>query len=274
MLIQAPWFLIRSIVTVKSPKASMLIRKYPTSFARVEQKKNVSAAKLRLTSSQVERLKKKANDQLSKEGVRPYSRFEAIAAHIWRCASKARQQIGENQLTAVRSAVNIRNRLIPPLPQNYFGNALAKTVTSKCYVGDIISNPLCYVAQKIREAVNVVTNEYIRSQLNDVNLGREQLDYIRAFFLGQGPRMSVPYSGNHIISVVSWMTMSVYEADFGWGKPMHFGFGLVTKQNMVRLIQSPDGDGVIVFLNFETAQLQLIKKFFYEDCSEDRNSKM
>jgi len=230
----------------------------------IEQRKR-SAALFKLSSRQVEILRKKANDKASKEGVRPYSRFEVIAAHIWRCASKARASAhNSNQPTLVRFSVDIRSRLNPPLPQNYFGNALAKTVTPKCYEGDIISNPMSYAAQKIREAVYVVTEEYIRSQLS-VTLGKEQLDSIRAFFMGQGHRANVPYAGDHNILLTSWMGMPVYEADFGWGKPMHYGLASTFQEDRAAILPSSDGDGVAVTMFFQTKLMQLFKILLYED---------
>nr|KYP33875.1 Anthranilate N-benzoyltransferase protein 2 [Cajanus cajan] len=169
-----------------------------------------------------------------------------------------------DQPTLVRFSANIRNRLIPPLPQNYFGNALARTVTPECSVGDVISNPLCYASQKIREALYVVTNEYIRSQLSST-LGQEQLDYISSFFHGQGQQhKGVPYSGSHNILLTSWISMPVYEADFGWGKPVHFGLADVSQVDRAMITRSSDGDGVVVFMHFQASQMQLFKKFFYD----------
>ncbi|QHN86054.1 Anthranilate N-benzoyltransferase protein [Arachis hypogaea] len=55
-------------------------------------------------------------------------------------ASKTRRELKENQPTVAKFDVNIQNRLNPPLPQNYFGNALAPTVIPTCYVGEIINH--------------------------------------------------------------------------------------------------------------------------------------
>ncbi|XLT34824.1 hypothetical protein HN873_066116 [Arachis hypogaea] len=63
------------------------------------------------------------NDFQSRE---PYSRFEAIGAHLWRSACKARE-LSKHQPTVFQTVVDIRKKLNPPLPQNYFGNALAFT---------------------------------------------------------------------------------------------------------------------------------------------------
>ncbi|XP_061364408.1 spermidine hydroxycinnamoyl transferase-like [Gastrolobium bilobum] len=229
-----------------------------------EQKKKTTASSLKLTSEEVEKLKKKANDQSLKDGTKPYSRYEAVAAHIWRCASKARE-LDENQPTLVRTIADIRTRLNPPLPRNYFGNGLTRTVTTTCYVGEIISSPLSYAAKKIRESLDLLTNEYIRSQL-DVIFDQEKLNFLRGFFLGQGERMIAPFFGNPNLLIVSWMSMPVYEADFGWGRAVHFGVGFLAPDDRVWIVQSPEGDGsVIVFMHFQIECMQLFEKFFYED---------
>ncbi|KAL2971942.1 hypothetical protein AAZX31_15G227200 [Glycine max] len=227
------------------------------------ERKKVSATILKLTSSHLERLKKKANDQPSKEGSRPYTRFEVVAAHIWRCASKARES-GENHPTLVTFSVNFRNRLNPPLPQNYFGNALAKVVTPECYEGDIISNPLGFAAQKIREAAQMVTDESIRSQLH-ASLGQGQLNHIRAFFTGHAHSINNPFDVNHSIFLTSWMNMPVYESDFGWEKPLHFGIVSRAQVDRATILPSPDGDGVVITIFFQTALMELFLKFFFED---------
>lgn len=228
-----------------------------------EQEKKTTVVTLKLTSEQVQKLKNKANDQSQKEGSRPYSTYEAIVAYIWRCASKARQ-LDNLQPTLVRFIVDIRNRLNPPLPKNYFGNAYAPTVTPTCYIGDIISNPLSYAAQKIREAVDLIKNEYIRSQ-QDYIRGQKQLYHIRSSFQFQGEhRQNSPFYGNPNLSIVSWMHMPWYEADFGWGKPMYYGPGILSPSDKAIIIRFLDGS-IIVSMHFQIAHMQLFTKFFWED---------
>jgi hypothetical protein len=70
--------------------------------------------------------------------IRPYSQYEAIASHIWRCACKARAG-DDRQPTRVRIAVDVRNRMKPPLPRRYFGNAVFITVTLTCLYGELLS---------------------------------------------------------------------------------------------------------------------------------------
>ena len=142
---------------------------------------------------------------------------------------------------------------------------MAATVTPRCYVGETLSKPLSYAAQKVREAIEMLTNEYIRSQL-DIVLGEEQLDCIKALFSGQGERRNAPFAGNPNLQITSWMSMPVYEADFGWGKPMYFGLAYVSAQDRAVILLSPHGDGsVIVSMHFQIAHMQLFKKYFYEN---------
>nr|KYP36548.1 Anthranilate N-benzoyltransferase protein 2 [Cajanus cajan] len=131
-----------------------------------------------------------------------------------------------------------------------------------------MSKPLSYAAQKVREANEMVSNEYIRSQSEAV-LGQEHLDCIKAFFMGQGERSLAHFPGNPNIQITSWMNLPVYEADFGWGKPIYFGLGYVNSHDRALILLSPEGDGsVIVSIHFQIAHMQLFKKLFYEDYSK------
>ena len=102
--------------TTKSP---LVIRSLD---AKEKQKKETSMALLKLTRDQVEGLKNRANNETpyQENGVstiRPYSRYEAISGHMWRCAWKARRALDrDNQPTKVRIVVDVRNWLNPPLP--------------------------------------------------------------------------------------------------------------------------------------------------------------
>ncbi|KAL5149850.1 Spermidine hydroxycinnamoyl transferase [Glycine soja] len=113
------------------PALKPLPLKLGSTDTKEEQEKEKTSVMLRLTSQQVEKLKKKANDERPKKD----------DTKSWRCASKARE-LEDLQPTVVRVPVDIRNRLNPPLPRNYFGNALAAALTPKCLTKELITNPL------------------------------------------------------------------------------------------------------------------------------------
>ncbi|MED6133052.1 hypothetical protein PIB30_024731 [Stylosanthes scabra] len=233
-----------------------------------EQKKSRREARFKLTAEQVQKLKQKAHIGGDSESMqRPVSRFEAIGAHIWRCACMARG-LDKSQPTLAKTMVNVRNKVNPPLPKNYFGNAIASTVTSTCCVGDIISEPLGYTAKKIREAVERVSNdEYIRSQLEHIAEVQDGMDSIRTQFLEKGEyKANASFYGNPNIVLGSWTHFPVYETDFGWGKPNYFGPTYVSPFDMGIVAPSPDGDdgSVLVLLCFQIEHMDKFIKHFWD----------
>ncbi|KAI4357041.1 hypothetical protein L6164_001016 [Bauhinia variegata] len=183
-----------------------------------ERKKETCVALLPLSSDQVLKIKNKANEETAVSSLvratRPYSRYEAITAHIWRSGNKARNH-DKQQPTIVRFLGDTRNRLKPPLPRNYFGNAVARMLTPMCSSGEIISNPLGYAPRKYKK-------ELTRLQRST--------------------------------------------RDFGWGKPLYMGPGILNEDGKTFILPSPSEDGsVIIALRFQTAHMEAFQKFFYED---------
>ncbi|KAJ4957767.1 hypothetical protein NE237_024878 [Protea cynaroides] len=232
------------------------------SDASVERKKETTVAMLRLTSDQVEKLKNKANEGRTEESGRVFSRYEAVAGHMWRCACKARAHDNE-QLTKLRVVVDCRNRLRPPLPQGYFGNATFPT-TPTSLAGELLAKPLGYASGKIREAVEKMTDEYVRSTI-DFLKSQDDLTPFRTSFHTVGCTQGV-FFGNPNLAVTSWVGLPIYDADFGWGKPIHMGPGSLGFDGKSFILPGREGDGsFIVALRLQVAHMDDFKKFFYED---------
>jgi len=227
-----------------------------------ETKMKTTASVLKLTTEQVEKLKKAANNN---NEVLRFSTYEVVATHVWRCACKARG-LDDVQPTVIRLLGDIRNRINPPLPQNYFGNALVAPLTPLCYVKDIVNEPLSYGAGKIREAIGLLSNpEYIRSNLDFIRC-QESLDFIRTAIVEIGKTKAARFYGNPNMNITSWMSMPVYEADFGWGKPLFFGSALVLPDGTSHIMRSSSGDGsLLVSVHLQSRYMELFKNFFYQD---------
>ncbi|KAI4297280.1 hypothetical protein L6164_037174 [Bauhinia variegata] len=149
-------FLDRTILRFPNPnpahfdhsECKPLPLKLGSSDYKEEKEKETTVASLKITKDQVEKLTQKANNQiitnqetLFHQVQRPYSRYEVLAAHIWRSASKARQN-DPNQPTVVRIVGDVRSKFNPPLPRNFLGNAILRAVTPTAIVGDIVSNTI------------------------------------------------------------------------------------------------------------------------------------
>ncbi|KAM7523620.1 hypothetical protein LguiA_013522 [Lonicera macranthoides] len=108
-----------------------------------EIKKETTIVMLKLDKKDIEKLKNKANNG---ENNYPlcYTRYEVVAGHMWRCACKARRHASQ-QLTWLYFPMDVRNRIEPPLPQFYFGNAVYRAAATSTS-GELISKPLSYAS--------------------------------------------------------------------------------------------------------------------------------
>lgn len=94
-----------------------------------ERKKKTVVAMLKLSKSQVEKLRSRVNTSKYADPARGFTRYETVSGHVWRCACKARGHSPE-QPASVGISVDIRNRMQPPLPRGYFGNATLDVVAA------------------------------------------------------------------------------------------------------------------------------------------------
>ncbi|KAJ7942588.1 spermidine hydroxycinnamoyl transferase-like [Quillaja saponaria] len=233
------------------------------SDSKEQQKKETSLAFLRVTKEQIDSLKKEANalqggNNHHSRQPRPYSRYEVVAAHMWRCACKARQD-NKNQPTVIRLVADIRNRLKPTIPLNFTGNVVLPVLTPACRFGDILSNPLSFAAQKIREATETLTDEHVRAAL-DYAENLQNVDSLR-----YGNREGF-YYGNPNLAIGSMIGIPLYDVDFGWGKPVYYDPGNMGIQDGKSLIiPSPDGDGsLFIHVRLQTQHMEAFKKYFYD----------
>ncbi|OVA05082.1 Transferase [Macleaya cordata] len=228
-----------------------------------ERSKETTVTMLKLTKEQVEKLKQKANIDRTKDDmkVRMYSRYESLAGHIWRCTCKARGHDDE-QLTGLRISVDCRHRLRPPLPPKYFGNVTFKS-TPVAKSGDLMKKPLSYAASKMREGAEMFNDDYIRSSVEYLKNESDWSRIRRGFHSVGCPQGD--YLGNPNLAVTSWIGLSIYDADFGWGKPIYMGPATLGFDGKSFVIPG-DGDGsLLIALRLRVDHMEAFKEFFYQD---------
>ncbi|AES80868.1 putative transferase [Medicago truncatula] len=227
---------------------------------------------LKFTKKQVEKLKNKANNNENK--VRGYTSFEVISGYLWRCVSKVRFEGNWNQPTRLTTLVNCRNRLNPPLPMNYFGNATFPTVTQTCSFDDVVNKPFCSVVGKVREAVKKVNDEYVRSVLDYV-ANQKDMNLLRDKFYNFAKRNG-QFGGEPNLYVVGWTNFPFNESDFGWGKPDCMVPGIVNSDGIGKayILDEANGDGFVVSVCLQPFHIDALKKLFYEDMEMITSSKL
>ncbi|KAF7154446.1 hypothetical protein RHSIM_Rhsim01G0026800 [Rhododendron simsii] len=228
-----------------------------------ERKKETTLVMLKLSKEQIQKLMQEANEFPSVyTSSKPFTRYEAVTAHLWRCASKARLHEIE-QLTCVRFTMDFHSRMVPPLPKHFFGNAVLPMRSATITSGELLSKPLGYGCSKIREAVEKVTDEYVRSSLTYLKREKDlsKLRYPNVVGSTQGA-----FFGNPNIVVTSWIGLPLCGVDFGWGKEIYMGPGTVGFDGKSFIFPSRDEDGSLdAPFRLRVEHMDAFKKFFYEN---------
>ncbi|KAJ9548271.1 hypothetical protein OSB04_020814 [Centaurea solstitialis] len=228
-----------------------------------DREKETEVTMLKLTATQVEKLRNKANKSRKSDTTRGFTRYEAITAHIWRTACKVRNHKPE-QPTALAITVDIRSKMRPPLPRKYFGNGIINVIATG-RSGEMVSNPLGYGSSKIREAIDKVDDDHVNSVI-DFLKGQEDLSKLRDLQPSSDDDGDGHCYGNPNLGVISWLTLPLYGADFGWGKEVHMGPGTHDSDGASLILPGKDGDrSVVVALCLQAKYMNDFRKVFYQD---------
>ncbi|KAF7080735.1 LOW QUALITY PROTEIN: hypothetical protein CFC21_084762 [Triticum aestivum] len=175
------------------------------------------------------------------------STFCALSAHVWRCMCAARR-LPTDAETRLTFPANFRRSLLrPPLPARYFGNGIIMVGTA-CKVRDVVADgledqaPLAPVAGRIRDAVRGLDDELVRSTI----------DYLETTPTMPAAR-SMPATE---LRINSWLGMPVYDADFGWGKPLAMQRAVQQRAGLVYLADNGEDGGVRVLVSEPSSVLE------------------
>ncbi|CAI9752856.1 unnamed protein product [Fraxinus pennsylvanica] len=157
-------------------------------------------------------LKSKANDEIGKTctGV---SSLQALLAHVWRSMIRCSNTNDANIKTTFKLYVGTRNRLCPPLPEGYFGNAIQGGAAT-AMPNDLLSNGLGWAAQQLNQMIAAKTLE-------------ETKNYYENWL--KCPQLPMKGARTNTFVVGSSPRFNVYGNDFGWGKPVAVRAGLANK---------------------------------------------
>lgn len=180
-----------------------------------------------LSSNSISKLKQKAN--LENKNSIKISSLQAVSALVWRSITRARNSPC-NQQTHCRLAVNNRSRLVPRVPEDYFGNCI-QTIRGTAKAGELLSAPLGYAARLLNRAVadhdDVAVRGFLSGWVKDpfiYNLG--QFFDPNSVMMGSSPRFQM------------------YRCEFGLGKAVAVRSGYANKfDGKVTLYQAADGGG-------------------------------
>lgn len=204
----------------------------------------------KITRDQLNMLKAKSKED---GNTIPYSSYEMLSGHVWRCTCKARK-LPDDQETKLYIATSGRSRLDPPLPPGYFGNVIF-TATPIALAGDLISKPTWYAASRIHDAVARMDNDYSRSALDYLELQPDLSALVRGAHTFRCPNLGI----------TSWIRLPIHDADFGWGRPIFMGPGGIPYDGLSFIIPSSTDDGSLsIAIGLQSEHMKVFEKLFYE----------
>ncbi|AET03780.1 shikimate/quinate hydroxycinnamoyltransferase [Medicago truncatula] len=180
-----------------------------------------------------------------------YTTYEMLAGHVWRSVCIARS-LPNDQETKLYIPTDGRSRLQPPLPLGYFGNVIFST-TPIALASDLISKPTWYAASRIHNALLRMDDEYMKSAIDYLELQHD----IRA--IPRNPNVKCPN-----LAIISWAKFPIYDADFGWGRPIFMGPG-ADFDGQCFIIPSSTNDGSLsVVISLQHEHMEVFKELVYD----------
>ncbi|PRQ27334.1 putative vinorine synthase [Rosa chinensis] len=163
----------------------------------------------------------KLKEQAATSSLQNPSRVEAVSAFIWKCATAAwKAKSGQSAPSLITHAVNLRRRAEPNFSQNCMGNFV-------CLAGAIANGhqreqelELSSLVSKMREATSKFNGDLV-AKLQ----GQDGLATISKVFQDMAEAITLSTNGDdqvemNFIGYTSIAYSGVYDADFGWGKPL------------------------------------------------------
>ncbi|QCE09730.1 shikimate O-hydroxycinnamoyltransferase [Vigna unguiculata] len=253
--ISVPPFIDRTLLRAREPpQPAFPHHEYQLSRPRINTttttNTDVVASILKVSGEQVNILKGKYKED---GNTMKYSSYEMLAAHIWKCVCKARG-LSDEEETRLYIPIDGRSRLEPALPPGYLGNVIFSTIPT-ALVGDLLSKPTCYAANKIHNAIMRMDNQYLRSALDYLQLQPDLSALVR------GPHTF----GTPNVGINSWAKFPIYDADFGWGRPIFMRPGWIAHEGLTIITPSSANDGTLYLaIALPQHHMKLFQEFFYD----------
>ncbi|OVA13187.1 Transferase [Macleaya cordata] len=190
------------------------------------------------------------------------SRVEALSALIWRCfmdVDQAKKKNGGASSTGgvrvygVAHPVNLRSRIVPPLPTNTIGNMFSVAVALSIINDNTEAddhrdkdNQYSNLVGKIKDALRKIDRDHvIKLQTTDTHI--KSVKQIAEVMSGSTDDIEMV-----LLSFTSSCGFPSYEADFGWGRPKWVSIcssGNPIK-NFIWLNDTSSGEGIEALVSF------------------------
>ncbi|XP_062095544.1 phenolic glucoside malonyltransferase 1-like [Humulus lupulus] len=193
-------------------------------------------ATFELTRSDIDKLRRRVSsnwDSLTHRSPKPklhLSSFVLTYAYMFDCFLKATEGDESKSKVILGFAADYRNRLTPPVPENYFGNCVGVKVN-----WDDTREHLLGKEEDSLTALVVKASALVKELGEEIDFYKEAEELL--------PRLSSLGSDNSLFfGVAGSPRFGVYSIDFGWGRPKKVAV-LSIENGSISMAESGDGNG-------------------------------
>lgn len=189
---------------------------FTAEFTHSSKSTNVAERVFHFTKEKIAELKSKANTETETENVQ-ISSLQAVLSHVLRSVVRC-ERLDPQQDVLYILVIGVRPRMIPPLEDEYFGNAvLLCGFTMKAW--EILECGIGKVALEMNKMISV-NSDYEKIK------NRYQCWLTNPKLLTSGD-----FTRCYTLTTSSSPRFDVYGNDFGWGKPVAVRCGGANKRN-------------------------------------------
>nr|XP_043625405.1 stemmadenine O-acetyltransferase-like [Erigeron canadensis] len=207
-----------------------------------------STERFRFDAKALQALKSKAAESVSS------TRVVAVTSLLWKCATAAARKLHGERPSILQLAVNIRGRFVPPLPRNAIGNIIWNAV-AKCDSNDDLR--LDTMARHINAGIAKIDTSFVEQFKGEGGFDKivDEMKHLG----GQLSSFDTDY-----YSSSSMCNSGLYEADFGWGRPVWSCFGylntdLALYTNAILLMDTSTGDGIEAWVTLSQDEMEILE---------------
>ncbi|ESW33769.1 hypothetical protein PHAVU_001G097400, partial [Phaseolus vulgaris] len=195
---------------------------------------------LKLTSEDILSLKEKAKGSTNARA----TGFNVITAHVWRCKALS-APYDPNRSSTILFAVDIRSKLIPPLPKGFAGNAVL-TAYAAATCEELEKGEFSRLVEMVKEGAERMSDEYARSIIDrgEVHDGFPRGDVL----------------------VSTWWRLGFEEVEYPWGKPKYCCPVVHHRKDIILLFPPFGGggdDGINIIVALPPKEMQKFETLFY-----------
>ncbi|XP_058745695.1 protein ENHANCED PSEUDOMONAS SUSCEPTIBILITY 1-like [Vicia villosa] len=215
-----------------------LVWRFINSWAKISKEEKLHMPKserfFHFSKENIAKLKSKANLEA---GTKNISSLQAVFSHIWHSIVRSKNLDPQTEVSFVLD-IGVRPRFFPPLPKDYFGNAVVKCVVTM-KAGELLEDGgLGKGALEINKKIALHNDEMLKNQYEKWLIT---------------PSFNFNRDDNSLV-ISSSPGFDVYGNDFGWGKPVGVRTGGANKRNGKIFVRAGVEEGSInleVCLPFE-----------------------